>query len=571
MKGAYLFSTRHPVWKVTGGGLLVVVAGLTAYYTTLGPRVLAPARTGEVPGQGAQGRYGTFVEQLGQGRFALSYDTIQGTQSEITLDKVTGRLEEPATRWDMVSPRARRVRGVWTLAGPLDVTATDAETGTLSGQGKIQSGGPALAWDHGVWTGLAPLAWDDLVGNGRGRWLLPPGWRRGLDGVFHVDQGPVLWTAAAPGALRSLSAQRMESALGFRTGHLDQVDAQLHGGAVQAGSVVIQAQDVVFDAPVRFQREDGWNGSAGHGRAPRPAEGKPFEQVEFRDFKATRAIPGGRESLQAQGARWTSAGLRLEGDVHLEQPVDGSTALLRAPRVLQRTGPGADLPEGLPVGETWAEPQAVLTWGQRSLSSPRIQARHVQRTWLVRGPALGRGELGTFAAGEGHGDPTRWEFQGPIQARFLDGGSVRADHLTWEGAVMSLAGRPATWTRPRQRLAGLKVIYSKDLVKFPQGVSGALAAPEGDINLRADQGTAVPGRLNLDGRVEAQGQGWRLQADHISVTLGPGNVVKLMTATGSVVLKGKLGEGRGDTLDLDPVRQTAAWHGEVRSFTEVPR
>lgn len=568
----YLLSTRHPAWKVAGAGVLVTVAGLTAYYATLGPRALEPARTGDVPGQGTQGRYGTFVEQLGQGRFALSYDTIQGTQSEITLDKVTGRLEEPGTRWDMVSPRARRVRGVWTLLGPLDVKATDVDAQAASGAGRIQAPGPALAWDHGVWTGLAPLVWDDLIGNGRGRWVLPPGWRRGLDGVFHVDKGPVVWTAADPGTLQTLTAQRMESALGFRTGHLEEVDARLQGGAVQAGRVLIQAEDVVFDAPVRFQRTDGWVGSAGHGRAPRPAEGKPFEQVEFRDFKATRPLPGGgQESVQALGARWTPAGLRLEGDVRLQQPVDGTTALLRAPRVLQRTGPGDDLPEGLPAGETWAEPQAVLTWGQRGLSSPRIQARHAQRTWLVRAPALGRGELGTFSAGEGKGDPTRWEFQGPIQARFLDGGTVRADHLTWEGAVMTVTGRPATWVRPRQRLAGLKVVYSKDLVKFPQGVSGALAAQEGDVNLRADQGMAVPGSLDLDGRVEAQGQGWRLQAAHISVTLGPGNIVKQMTATGSVVLKGKLGEGRGDVLDLDPVQQTATWHGAVRSTTEVPR
>jgi hypothetical protein len=100
-------------------------------------------------------------------------------------------------------------------------------------------------------------------------------------------------------------------------------------------------------------------------------------------------------------------------------------------------------------------------------------------------------------------------------------------------------------------------------------VSGALAAQEGDINLRADQGKVVTGLLNLDGRVECQGQAWRLQADHISVTLGPGNVVKLMTANGSVVLKGKMGEGKGDALDLDPARQTANWHGDVRALTEL--
>jgi len=326
---------------------------------------------------------------------------------------------------------------------------------------------------------------------------------------------------------------------------------------------------VEFLAPITFKREDGWTGSASHGQAPRPPEGKPFERVEFLDFTAARPVEGGSETLQALGARWTTAGLRLEGDVRLEQPLDGAIALLRAPRLLQRTAPGEDLPPDLPMGETRAEPQAVLTWGVRSLSSPRIEARLRQRTWLIRAPALGRGELGTFSAGEGAGTPSKWEFKGPIQAQFFDGGIVRSDHLTWEGPMMTLTGRPATWTRLRQRLAGLTVVKKTDEVFFPQGISGALAATEGDINLRADRGQAKGLLLNLDGRVECQGQAWRLQADHISVTLGPGNVVKQMAANGSVVLRGRMGEGVGETLDLDPQKQTANWHGNVRALTEV--
>lgn len=569
MKAWQLFSTRNRLWGAGGGAMLLGIAGLTGYYMTMGPRPPQPEMGNGFPGQGAQGRYGTFIEQLGEGKFALSYDTIQGTREQIDLQKVSGRLEEPLTLWGMVSPSAERVKGIWTLMGPMDVEARGTQDQALVGKGFMAATAPALRWDHGVWTGLSTLVWDDIQGNGRGRWTLPPGWHRGLDGVFRVDKGPVHWSAALPGALKTLTAERMEAAMGFREGRMDETSAVLDGGSIQAGTVTIQTQDVIFDAPIAFQREDGWTGSASHGQAPRPPEGKPFERIEFKDFKATRPLGGGFEALQALGARWTTAGLRLEGDVRLEQPLDGFKALLRAPRVLQRTAPGPDLPQDLKIGQTWAEPEAVLTWGERSLSSPRIEGFHRQRTWLVRAPALGRGELGTFSAGEGSGTPLQWDFKGPIQAQFFDGASLRSDHLTWEPQVMTLTGRPVTWTRLRQRLTGPKVLRTKDEIVFPQGLSGAMGGADGDVNLRADRGLAKGSVVTLDGRVECRGQVWRLQADHISVTLGPGNIVKQMTANGSVVLRGRMGEGVGDILDLDLQAKTANWHGRVKALTEV--
>jgi hypothetical protein len=570
MRAWQFLSTRNPVWRVGGAALILGILGFTGVVLGRGPRPLQPG-SGDalLPGMNTRGRFGTFVEQLGEGRFALSYETIQGSEDAIVLDRVTGRLDEPLTLWTMASPSARRTQGVWTLSGPMTVEARDPRTQALGGKGSMAEAVPSLAWNHGVWTGLSTLVWDDLAGNAQGRWVLPPGWRRGLDGVFKVDKGPVHWTAAAPGALKSMTAERMETSLGFQTGHLWDAAALVEGGSIQAGTVEIGTTEVNFTAPITFRRDDGWSGSANRGQAPRPPKGQAFDRLEFRDFKATRAVEGGVEALHSLGARWTPAGLRLEGDVQWEQPVDGLRATLRAPRVLQRTGPGPDLPQALPVGESWAEPQAVLTWGERTLSSPRIEVRHRQKAWHATAPVLGRGEMGTFSAGDGTGTPLKWSFQGPILARFFDGGQVRADALVWEPAGLTMTGRPATWTRLRQRLAGLQVVHRKDLILFPQGISGALAAQEGDINLRADRGEKSPRTLELQGRVECLGLAWRLQADRISVTLGPGNEVKQMTANGSVVLRGRMGEGRGDALDLDVDKQAANWHGRVQALSEV--
>ncbi|MDR3669939.1 MAG: hypothetical protein P4L36_03790 [Holophaga sp.] len=569
MRGWQFISTRNPLWRVMGSATVLLVVGVTTLFVIRGPRPLQPSNdTGPINGA-AQGRFGTVTEPLGNGLFVMSYDTITGKEEDLQLQKVTGRLEETKTTWTMDSPAARKAEGVWTLYGPMDMAAMDPDGKTQLGKGNISSTGPALGWDRGVWHGLAPLAWDDLQGSGRGRWNLPAGWYRGLDGKFIANQGPVRWTAAQPGTLLSMDAERMVAELGFKEGHMEEVTGHLVGGQVKAHTVDIEQAWIRYSGPVTFTRDDGWHGDATGGRAPRPPEGGAFEQVDFTKFRAFRAMPGGTESVLSEGARWTPSGLRLEGDVRLEQPLDGKRLLLRAPRVLQRDAPGGDLPADLPVGVTWAEPDAVLTWGVQSLSSPRIEGRQKTRQWKVHAPAYGRGEMGTFSAGEGRGNPARWVFDGPIQAHFGEGSTGQGDALVWENNRYTLTGRPVTMSRFRERLTGPRLVRLGEVVDFPDGIAGALAALDGDINVQADHGVVLRTVINLDGRVEVQGQGWRLQADRISVTLGAGNMVKQVNANGAVFLRGRMGEGRGDALVLDPNQKTATWRGRVKGSTEV--
>jgi len=570
MRGWQFVSTRNPLWRVTGSAMILVIVGVTTLYVIRGPRPLRPTNDTGPVGSVTQGRFGTVTEPLGNGLFVMSYETITGAEDDLQLQKVVGKLQEPQSTWNMNSPTAKKAEGIWTLYGPMDIEDTLPDGKTVLGKGNISNPGPALGWDRGVWHGLAPLVWDDLQGSGQGRWNLPAGWYRGLDGKFIVDRGPVIWTASQAGAVKSMEAERMWAALGFKTGHLEQVTGNLTGGQVKAQVVDIDPAWIRWSAPVTFTRDDGWHGDAAGGRAPRPPEGGAFEQVDFTTFRAMRAIPGGTESVLADGARWTPSGLRLEGNVRLQQPLDNNGhILLQAPRVLQRTTPGGDLPAELPIGDTWAESQAVLTWGLRSLSSPRIEGRQKTRQWKMQAPTQGRSEMGTFSAGEGRGNPARWEFDGPILAHFGEGATGQGDTLVWVNNTFTLTGRPVTVNRFRERLTGPRLVRTGDLLDFPDGIAGALAALDGDINLQADRGKVQRTLINLDGRVETQGQGWSLQADHISVTLGPGNMVKQVNGNGAVFLRGRMGEGRGDALVLDPGLKTATWLGRVKAVTEV--
>ena len=383
-----------------------------------------------------------------------------------------------------------------------------------------------------------------------------------------MEKGPVRWQAPADGpaapTLQAMDSDRLWATPGFLTGHLEGVKAHLSEGSLRASVADLSPDTVTWPGPLSFERTDGWRGEAQGGVAPRPAPGARFQQVELRQFKARRTLPSGEEQLSTEGARWTPAGLRLEGNVVWDQPVDGLRLTLKAPRVLMREAPGQDLPESLPVGHAAAEGQALLSWGRRTLTSPRIDVERATRRWKLQSPVFGRGEDGTFTGGAGQGDPRSWTIEGPVQVNLFTGGSLRGAKLVWEEALWTLTGRPAIWSRLRERLSGPRILRKDEVVTFPEGLSGALAAADGDLFLRADRGQSEAEKITLSGGVECQGQGWRLVADTVVVTMGPERTVKLVHAQGAVTLRGQLGEGQGEELDLEPGPKTVRWQGRVR-------
>ena len=571
MRSLALLPARHPLWRGAGLALLAVVLGLTTRFMLTSPRGL-PGRTAagdSLFSERTRGTLGTLTEQMGPNRMVLDYKTIAGSEQDLRLEDVTGRLQEETGLWRMTSPTALRREGVWTLLAPMALQVVQPDNpAQVLGRGQILGTGPAFQWTGGLWVGLAPLHWESLQGSGQGTWDLPAGWQREADGRFRVEKGPVVWQApkAGPGpaTLLGMESDRLWATPGFESGHLEQVRARLTEGSLQAAAADLSPDRISWPAPLAFDRLDGWRGEAQGGWAPRPAPGGSFQQVELRDFQAHRTLPNGIENLSSEGVRWTPAGLRLEGSVVWEQPQDGQRLILKAPRVLIREGAGPDLPASLPVGYAAAEGQAVILWGSRSLTSPRILLQRATRRWRLQAPVLGRGEDGTFSCGAGTGDPRSWAFQGPIQLNLTAGGSLRGSHLVWEDARWTLTGQPATWSRLRERLSGPRIIRQGSVVSFPEGLNGTLAAADGDVFLRAEQGQSETQRVVLSGGVECRGQGWDLAAQSVTVTVGPDRTVKLIQAQGAVSLRGRLGEGRGEALELDPGPRIVRWQGRVR-------
>lgn len=572
MSGWSFPSRRSLLWQGLGWGLLGGTLSLTAWYILQGPGRLSKHSGGDPWDPSMVGTRGTLTENLGPNRLVLDYQSIEGSEDDLQLKGVTGHLQDSGGLWTILSPQAHRKHEVWTLSAPMQLDLKSPEQAPL-GHGWSEGAGEALQWDQGLWKSLLPLVWEGDQGPGPGRWHLPAGWTRQLDGRIQVEKGPVTWVATGPTTLKNLEAARLWATPGFSQGHLEDVKAKLEQGDMQAQVADLSPGTITWPAALHFQRADGWTGEAASGAAPRPAPGQPIQKVELKDFRARRAVPGGEEQVQAQGTRWTPAGLRLEGDVVWDQPYEGQTLTLKAPRVLMREAPGSDLPEELPVGHAVAESMPVLTWGARSLASPRMEVVRQTRQWNLEGPVRGRSEDGTLSGGAARGNPRAWTVQGPVQVNLSNGGQLRGSNLLWEEATWTLSGNPATWTRLRERLSGLRIIRKGDRLNFPEGVQGALAAQDGDLALRANQGQSDTGIVQLTGNVECQGQGWRLVADAVTVTLGPGRVVKNIHAAGSVALRGRHGEGQGEALDLSTDAsgaQVVKWQGRVQGLGQSP-
>lgn len=581
-----LTNVRNPLWRALGIGTLISVCLASVYLAYLRPGPLSPGGTMVSVSQGKKGNY---IELLGNGRFSINYERFQGDKGMFLVEGIQATLEEPAIHWHMQSPKGTRKDEAWTLDGPMGIQAKDVASGRIKGKGTILASGPALGWDKGLWQGLAPLSWEDLEeGPAKGVWHLPAGWRRELDGRFVVTNGPVSWQSSSQdGQVKSMKAQKIWTVLGLNQGRMEGVEAELTDGRITAGAAEVDSRKVDWFAPITLQRHDGWVGEAEHGIVFKPSEGKPVEVVELKSFRAKRPSvtgerqPGAQKEMQeerilADGVRWTPAGLRLEGGVVWDQPKNGSHLVLKSQRVLIRESAGSGLPDELPVGEAWAEGFPVISWDKKSLSCPRMEVRRLDGTWRLQSPVYGKSEQGTFSSGAGHGTREKWEFEGPVKAAMHGAGSLRGDRMLWDEDVWTVVGRPATMTGTRGRLSGDTITGKGDLVLFPNGLSGAFRTVDGDLVLRADRGDyrEKSGIARLQGRVECKGRPWKLNADDIQVEMGPGRTVKRMLAKGSVALAGLMGEGWGESLELDLTDMAAPkarWHGKVRGVADVKR
>jgi hypothetical protein len=578
--------------------------------------------------QGARGESGQWVERLNRGEYTLTCESSEGDENALKLIGVVAKYvesrENPPTHdptqrtliWRATAPTAIHEAngGADTLDGPLFIEVKDSN-GALLGSGKTDRVGPALRRENDVWIGLAPLRWTQLEESGKGEYLLPAGWRKEADDRFLVAQGPVIWNSAGSDIIRSITSESL-NATSLTAGILNNAQATLTGegtmggGQIWAERVEVAGATLRFLAPLKFEHQRGWKGTAAEGLALRPdspdLSGSLNSRgaLELKDFQAHGILDAvnskGNVSalnireIKANGAKWTSAGLQMEGNVQWNLDLNekgGRTTsyLLRAPRAFYRSGPGNELPKDMPADSIRSEGNPVLTWNDNTLNSSAMTYLVDEHSWHLESPVHGTVPGGSFSTKSASGSASQWIFNGPIRADYKNWGSLRGDRLVWDESpepVYTFTGKPAVLIGLERRLSGEKIIRKNNQLQFPQGIQGSLNMQGETLTLRADRadiiggdnmGSSVSGisikEARLAGRVECLTENYRFSAQEAIITFDNNQPSKII-AKGKTSLQGSLGSGVGEYLELTfekgKKQPHINWSGQVRGKFEAP-
>ncbi|MDR2697300.1 MAG: hypothetical protein LBB40_02360 [Holophagales bacterium] len=613
-----LWNTRHFAYRWSGWILITACIFVSVFLSINPPKEKEIALTNNFF-QGIRGEKGQWTEKLARGEYTLTCESSESDGNTLKLKGVEARYiedfvaQDPARRtlvWHITAPTATHdnEKTSDTLDGPLFIQVKDID-GTLVGSGKSDVEGPVLRRESGVWLGLAPLHWIQADESGKGEYFLPAGWRKENNDWFVVEHGPVVWNSMGTDLVRTLTADSL-SAKDLTTGVLNDVKARLVGngelesGAIWAERAEIAGTELRFPAPIKFENQNGWQGIASEGIAVRPGTSDVPGVLELKDFSASGLLNSldtignapkvNVRQARANGTRWSSAGLQMEGSVQWDLDVnekDGNTTryLLKAPRTFYRNASGDELPKDIAIGSISSEGYPVLTWNKNSLSAPKMTYLIKEQTWHLGGPVYGIIPGGSFAAGPASGSASHWIFNGSIRADYKSWGTLRGDRLIWDESpepVYTFTGNPTVLVGIDRRLAGEKIVHKNNQLQFPNGVQGSLNFQGETFTLKADNAVIIgneniaPGtsatlvrEVRLTGRVECSAQGYRFSSKEANIIF-ENNRPKQITAKGDASLHGSLGSGSGDILELTfeqgKSKPLINWSGRVRGKTEVP-
>jgi len=233
---------------------------------------------------------GRWTETLPRGEYTITCDSSEGDgktiklfgveakYAETPMDSHTGKTSR-ALVWHITAPSAVHDPGgeADTIDGPLFIKVTDAD-GAILGSGESSQPGPSLRREKDVWMGLAPLRWTQLGEQGKGEYFLPVGWRKEKDDRLVAPHGPVVWNSLVDDFVRSVQAGSLD-AKSVEEATLTDIRAKLvgddaaGGGQIWAERLEVAGETLRFLAPLKFEHNQGWRGSAFPGRRPRRGRG----------------------------------------------------------------------------------------------------------------------------------------------------------------------------------------------------------------------------------------------------------------------------------------------------------
>lgn len=554
-----------------GWSLLILVIGLTPFFVK-NIKSVDKSITFKNYREGVEGKTGTLRETYENRQITLAYDSISTRSSEILIKPARITFEDQSGKWFIEGSSAIRRSDEWTIFGPIKLSFRNLND-ALIGEGLAQGDIPCLIWSRGVWKGLVPVKWTSLSGLFQGQWALPAGWVRRSSGVFESQLAPITFLARDnnKNSLKSLKADAVITTPNLDEILLMQIQSNLLSGQLTTSKAAVTNGEISFPTKVSFIRKNELILNSDNALY---SESESSSKLGLSNVRGSKLEANAAESIRSESAFIFPDLSRFIGNVEFNRSEGSNRTIIRSPDIFMRERQGASYPTDIQPDEVFSPQSTEIILNDLKFISQTLRFNRRSLTWSLGPTVRGEGKDGTYLGGAASGNRDLWTIQGPVKYELnnnegvLSGTLLRGSKLQW-----TLSGDPIIWRRDSDTITTSKIIKNTSLIKFPEPLRGTFLEQKGRITVDAASGSYENNRMLLGGPIVLNGLGWSCNARGASIVFDQSRKISVIRLEGEVVLRGKLGEGSGDRLEITPNPKdktyTIYWQGRVRGSNKI--
>ena len=522
--------------------------------------------------EGIEGKTGTLKETYENRQITLAYDSISTRTSQIFIKPARVTFEDQSGKWFIEGSSAIRRDDQWTIYGPLYVSFKDSNN-ILIGEGLANEDTPCLLWSRGSWQGLVPIKWSSRPGLFGGLWTLPKGWIRRSNGAFESQASPTTFLAKDDGQskLKSLQADVITTTEDLNEIFLMRIRSTLLLGNLETSKATVTDNEINFPTTVSFERKK---------ELMLKSDNAHYIDRELSSILSLNNVNGSRfENNITETVRSDHASIfidisRFNGNVEWNRIDGSSTAKITSPDIYIRERQGSSYPSDVQPNEIFSPKSTEVTLNDIKFSSETLRFNKRDFIWSLGPTVRGKSKDGIYSGGTASGNRDSWKMQGPIKYELLNNqGVLLGAFLTGTKLQWTLSGEPVLWRRGSDLITTANITKNGSLIKFPGQLRGVFREQKGDITVDASSGLFENNVMQLDGPIVLNGLGWSCNARKASITFDTSRKISIIRLEGEVALRGGLGEGTGDRLEIVPKpgdkTYTIHWEGRVRGTNKI--
>lgn len=522
--------------------------------------------------EGIEGKSGNLRETYEDRQITLSYDSISTRSTEIFIKPARITFEDQSGKWFIEGASAVRKNGQWIIFSPLTISFRTSNNFPI-GEGLVSDSTACLLWARGEWQGLTPIFWKSRSSFLGGVWIIPKGWIRRLDGSFESKMSPVTFQANEKNMskIESLQAESISSSSNINEIFLTRIQATVFSGTIRTSRAVIINNEINFPTEIAYDRNNELSLRSDHATY---RDTGPSSTLVLSNVRGSRIQNKINETVRSDMSTIYPDLSRYSGHVEWARFDGSNITKIKSPDIYIRERTGASQPNDLEPDELLSPDSTEVIFNDLKFVSKTLRLNKKNMTWSM-GPVIrGENKDGIYMGKLASGDRDVWKMQGPIKYELNNNqGALAANQLIANKFQWTMSGQPIRWEREKDVILTSTINKLGDLIKFPSQLQGTFHAPQGDIVVDASGGFFESNILRLGGPILVNGLGWSCSAPKASIGFDNFRRISNIKLEGGVSLKGSLGEGEGERLEItlkpNDKTYTIHWQGRVRGANKL--